>query len=141
MVTCEEAVTILAESKRQNEIMRDNPSVFFTHGDLKGPQNARKRIEALDMAIFELKGNSRRIELDYLLAFATESCFDTETCCDQLRSLWTAYCLHNRLDVDTRDYDLTLLKVWGKWSQPKKRTTHTGAPFDSFDDFMCSWLV
>lgn len=112
MVTCEEAVTILAESKRQNEIMRDNPSVFFTHGDLKGPQNARKRIEALDMAIFELKGNSRRIELDYLLAFATESCFDTETCCDQLRSLWTAYCLHNRLDVDTRDYDLTLLKVW-----------------------------
>lgn len=112
MITREEAVTILAESKRQNEIMRDNPSVFFTHGDLKGPQNARKRIEALDMAIFELKGNSRRIELDYLLAFATESCFDTETCCDQLRSLWTAYCLHNRLDVDTRDYDLTLLKVW-----------------------------
>lgn len=140
MITREEAVTILAESKRQNEIMRDNPSVFFTHGDLKGPQNARKRIEALDMAIFELEGNSRRIELDYLLAFATESCFDTETCCDQLRSLWTAYCLHNRLDVDTRDYDLTLLEVWEVVSAEEEDNAYWSS-FDSFDDFMCSWLV
>ena len=76
----------------------------------------------------------------YLLAFATESCFDTETCCDQLRSLWTAYCLHNRLDVDTRDYDLTLLKVWEVVSVEEEDNAYWSS-FDSFDDFMCSWLV
>lgn len=28
-MTQEEAIAVLAESKRQNEVMRDNPSTFF----------------------------------------------------------------------------------------------------------------
>lgn len=30
-MTREEAIDILAESKRQNEVMRDNPSTFWCH--------------------------------------------------------------------------------------------------------------
>lgn len=29
-MTREEAISVLEESKRQNEIMRDNPNTFFT---------------------------------------------------------------------------------------------------------------
>ena len=38
MMTREEAIAVLAESKRQNEVMRDNPSTFWT-------SNGRKRQE------------------------------------------------------------------------------------------------
>lgn len=46
----------------------------------------------------------------------------------------------NRLDVDTRDYDLTLLKVWEVVSVEEEDNAYWSS-FDSFDDFMCSWLV
>lgn len=48
--------------------------------------------------------------------------------------------LSNRLDVDTRDYDLTLLKVWEVVSVEEEDNAYWSS-FDSFDDFMCSWLV
>lgn len=48
--------------------------------------------------------------------------------------------LYNRLDVDTRDYDLTLLKVWEVVSVEEEDNAYWSS-FDSFDDFMCSWLV
>lgn len=50
-----EAVAVLQESKRQNEIMRDNPSTFFTSKTMaSGVNSAKKRIAALDMAIAAL---------------------------------------------------------------------------------------
>lgn len=39
-------------------------------------------------------------ELDFMLHFAREAFLDEEVCADQLRSLWTAYCLHHGLDAD-----------------------------------------
>ena len=51
-MTREEAIAILEESKRQNEIMRDNPSTFWTsHQMADGIKNTKRRIEALDVAI------------------------------------------------------------------------------------------
>ena len=46
----------MEESKRQNEIMRDNPNTFFKVSDIvTGEKNAQKRIDALNMAISALQ--------------------------------------------------------------------------------------
>lgn len=53
----------------------------------------------------------REKELAYIIGFAVESCFDDELSCQQLRSLWTAYCFHHGLDADTADYDADLAAI------------------------------
>ena len=56
MMTREEAIAVLAESKRQNEVMRDNPSTFWaSHQMADGVKNAKRRIEALDVALSALR--------------------------------------------------------------------------------------
>ena len=64
MMTWEEAISVLAESKRQNEVMRDNPSTFWaSHQMADGVKNAKRRIEALDVALTALRPVSReRVE-------------------------------------------------------------------------------
>lgn len=63
-MTREEAIAVLAESKRQNEVMRDNPSTFWaSHQMADGVKNAERRIAALDMALSALRPISReRVE-------------------------------------------------------------------------------
>lgn len=59
-MTREEAIAVLAESKRQNEVMRDNPSTFWaSHQMADGVKNAKRRIEALDVALSALRPVSR----------------------------------------------------------------------------------
>ena len=59
-MTREEAIAVLEESKRQNEIMRDNPSTFWaSHQMADGVKNAERRISALDMALSALRPVSR----------------------------------------------------------------------------------
>ena len=59
-MTREEAIAVLAESKRQNEVMRDNPSTFWvSHQMADGVKNAERRIAALDMALTALRTVSR----------------------------------------------------------------------------------
>lgn len=86
------------------------------------------------------KNSAKKLELEYLKTFAHEAYFDTEICRDQLRSLWTAYCLHNDLMVDTATYDSDILELWSVVSLGEKNTTEWSS-FDSFDDFMCAHLV
>lgn len=60
-MTTESAIEILIESKHQNEIMRDNPNNFFSVSDIvSGEKNARKRIDALDIAIRALREQQER---------------------------------------------------------------------------------
>lgn len=55
-MTNEEAASILEESKRQNEVMRDSPTTFWKSTDMgSGIANAKKRIEALSKAIEALR--------------------------------------------------------------------------------------
>lgn len=55
-----EAIDILAESKRQNEVMRDNPSTFWvSHQMADGVKNAERRIAALNLALSALRPVSR----------------------------------------------------------------------------------
>lgn len=51
-MTREEEIEILEDSKRQNEVMRDNPSTFWTCYQMAdGIKNAEKRIATLDLAL------------------------------------------------------------------------------------------
>ena len=55
-MTREEAIAVLAESKRHNEVMRDNPSTFWaSHQMADGVKNAERRIVALDLALSALR--------------------------------------------------------------------------------------
>lgn len=47
-------------------------------------------------------------EWEFLLGYVKDNTvyFYTETCRNQLLALWTAYCLHNNLEVDTIMYDV-----------------------------------
>ena len=59
-MTREEAIATLEESKRQNEIMRDNPSTFWASQQMaEGVKNAQRRIAALDFALTALRPISR----------------------------------------------------------------------------------
>ena len=59
-MTREEAIAVLEESKRQNEIMRDNPSTFWASYQMAdGVKNAERRIAALDLALTALRPVSR----------------------------------------------------------------------------------
>ena len=59
-MTREEAISILEESKRQNKVMIDNPSMFWGASQMaSGVKNAERRIMALDMALTALRPVSR----------------------------------------------------------------------------------
>lgn len=79
-------------------------------------------------------------EFDYIVGFAVESCFDSELACQQFRSLWTAYCFHRGLDVDTAEYDAALAEIWKEVSAGEEDTAYW-SDFDSFDQFMSAELV
>lgn len=81
----------------------------------------------------------KEAELAYLTAFVRESDFDESiTLNGQLRALWTAFCLHHNLDVDTAAYDAIVCQLWQAMT-PASRASWSD--FGSFDDFMCEYLV
>lgn len=51
-------------------------------------------------------------EFQYILKFAKKTDFFFEAARKQLRSLWTAYCLHNDMECDTKDYDNNIRFVY-----------------------------
>lgn len=82
----------------------------------------------------------RNKELQYIHSFVQESDFGFEVCRDQIRSLWTAYCLHHGLDVDTSSYFNELHGLWEVLEETEPDTADW-SDYDSFDDYMCRYLV
>lgn len=89
-------------------------------------------------------GREQKCELKYLREFAARNeLFSEELARNQLRALWTAYCLHNNLDVDTAGYDVALMGLWTLIDE------HAGPDlekagwtcYDEFDSFMAELLV
>ena len=97
--------------------------------------DAVKLIELLEGSI------NRKAEFLYLKAFARESSFDDEASCWQFRCLWTAYCFHHGLTVDTAEYDRELKELWDFMVKCGYPLSRWWAGFDSFDTFMCEYLV
>lgn len=79
-------------------------------------------------------------ELNNLKKFAKEESFDSSVVQEQLRCLWTAYCIHSRLEVDTWDYDRSLMEVWNAIT-PDNLKAADWYLFEDFDKFMCRHLV
>lgn len=82
---------------------------------------------------------SGKVEVEYMKKFASETDFSFEVCRDQLRALWTAYCLHNGLDCDTGRYDNALLELWHTVEE-SERDTADWSNFDDFDLYMGRYL-
>ena len=83
---------------------------------------------------------SREAEMEYLKEFARQGCFDVEIIRDQFRCLWTAYCLCHGLDADTSGYDYDLKELWNATAEDEPETADW-SDYDSFDNFMCKYLV
>lgn len=82
----------------------------------------------------------RNAEFKFMASFAMQSCFDEGICRDRFRMLWTAYCLHHNLDVDTASYDSDLRELWEAVAAYEENTADW-SDFDSFDRFMSRYLV
>lgn len=77
---------------------------------------------------------SREAEMKYLKAFVRQGCFDEELSRDQFR------CLHHGLDADTSGYDNDLKELWSATAEDEAETADW-SDYDSFDNFMCRFLV
>ena len=95
---------------------------------------------------------SLRPELEFICAFALEEDLEPEVSREQLRSLWTAYCIHAEYECDTCGYDNDIRDVWHAVTQNETNPWNADVPdedveegtepgFDQFDNFMCENLV
>ena len=81
----------------------------------------------------------RNEELDFIIVFVEQAeDFDSAPVVFQLRSLWTAYCIHKNIDVDTARYDSDLKLVYGA---VESNDTNDFYSFEDFEQFMCEYLV
>lgn len=99
---------------------------------IDGHMDAFRLIQWLEDSI------SRKAEYLFLKAFVRESSFDDGASRLQFRCLWTAYCFHHGLTVGTSEYDRELWELMVKCGYSLMRQW---AGFDSFDTFMCEYLV
>lgn len=83
---------------------------------------------------------SRKAEMEYLKTFVEQGDFDGGQGRGQLRCLWTAYCFHHGLDADTDGYDYDLRRLWDIITEGKPGAAGW-RNYDSFDNFMCKYLV
>lgn len=80
-------------------------------------------------------------EFDYMRGFIGGADFGIGNISfTRLRALWTAFCLHNNLDVDTYTYDRYLAMLWKSLLE----NGTGGFGLDSFDEFnshMAEYLI
>lgn len=85
-------------------------------------------------------GIEPEVEMAAMKKFAGEESFEDEHTRDQLRALWTAYCLHHNLSADTFEYDCNLQELWDVVADTEPETADW-SDFDSFENFMCMYFV
>ena len=81
---------------------------------------------------------NRNEEFEYLLKFVGEADLSEEVLRLQLKSLWSAYCLHKNFDADTLQYDRACRDLWEK---VEEKDTSCWSDFDSFENYLCEYLV
>lgn len=78
-------------------------------------------------------------ELSFLFKWVREADFCGDLNIDILRILWTAYCFHHGLDIDTAEYDNTLLHIYN--TVILDDSADVPISYDKFDDYMAYYLV
>lgn len=79
-------------------------------------------------------------EYNYLLKFAAGADFEVgELAEKQLRALWTAFCFHESLDVDTAEYDAKLRALYQQ--MPGYSISCSWCDYEGFGRYMCEFLV
>ena len=82
--------------------------------------------EAIDEFFYEQ-------EFGFLKAFAEDEDLFLST---QFRCLWTSFCIHNDIEVDTDLYDSLIKELWDI-----AEDKFAWISFGSFENFMCKYLV
>ena len=85
---------------------------------------------------------TEKSEWQFLVNYVKDSTTDfcNATCRSQLMALWTAYCMHNDLDVDTAMYDAVLKDLFNALSDEQKAELHC-VRLPEFDSMMAQWLI
>ena len=73
-------------------------------------------------------------EFQVIVDYARNADFDNSICWEQLRALWTTYCIHNKYECDTSAYDSKLIEIWSCMNMNESE-------FSRFDTYMCEHLV
>ena len=83
---------------------------------------------------------NQKEEFNYLLLFIEESGSRIDAL--QTRALWTAYCLHNDLEIDTRKYDDNLKRVYKAMLDVEADKYYVFfEDYEEFDSYMGVYLV
>ena len=84
---------------------------------------------------------NRDAEFEFMVHFIKDNCFNNDPRnCNWLRMLWTTFCLHHDLCVDTAGYDHSIWALWGYVTENVDCNPHWKS-YDNFDGFMCKHLV
>ena len=85
--------------------------------------------------------NSYQEEFDYILEqIESSDSLDEMVVMQQLRCLWTAYCFHNNLDVDTAGYDNRMMEMWNVM-QENESAPYSSLEYERFYNAMSKYLV
>ncbi len=80
-------------------------------------------------------------EYEYILEYIESSDnLDEMVVMQQLRCLWTAYCLHQDLDVDTAKYDSRMVDMWNVM-QENESAPYSSLEYERFYNAMSKYLV
>lgn len=80
-------------------------------------------------------------EYGYLLEFVESSeDIGSVLSMQQLRCLWTAYCLHENIDVDTVEYDNMMTEIWFV-IQESENAPYSSDEYGRFYNAMSKYLV
>lgn len=134
-----------AVSPLDDDGWEDCPNALVYIGLFNGMSRdmARKEVsksEGCDPTCIELVQVGDQEEYNYLLKFTAGADFETGDLAEkQLRALWTAYCFHEDMNVDTTEYDAKLLTLYQQL--PGKRDSCSWYDFEGFGRYMCEFLV
>lgn len=80
-------------------------------------------------------------EFDFITEFieSSEDLYDRTTIF-QLRCLWTAFCIHQGLNVDTCEYDSKFGILWAVMEETGMNP-YNSDEYERFYDAMCKYLV
>lgn len=88
-----------------------------------------------------MNGINAASELGYIYSFVDEGFFDEELARDQLRILWTSFCLHQDIDVYTHRYDSILTCIYNYMDLDEMTDTADWSDYESFNNYMSKYLV